>query len=903
MAELDRGERQALLARAEELREHVTDLATARQNVEDAGSRAGRALAARVRPAQVPIPDGTDTQGRILFLRSADEDLLRALRDRRDMPALDPGLAHWVDELAGSLPTAMTDARHTGFVGRLLGRGPDRETQERATDYLMRTLEVASAPATAEALRTTYPANSGRGTGTPVGGPDQLIDSVASALGAPRDRLALLASPDVLGAARTIDEIAASEEFSRSLLEEVEIGVEYLVEATAHRALADVGMTLFRTRTEVARFPASALARAGIDSVADLLSRSTRQLAAVDGISEQTAAQLRHTARDLERSARAQAQIDLTRVDDPQAAELLRALKAVLDDRSRSHGIAADRRGTASLVPLARAVLAEAQAHPGSGPFPTIVGSTPALLIGESSEGGRQLADSLAALVRRHEQRRRGAHLDPTEQERLEATAQEDFAAHPGAYYAILAELGHEDRIATNTHGDLPEQLINLIDDVELDTSLLTLESLRQYQHFAARFAIRQRRVLIGDEMGLGKTIEALAAIAHLSRQGATRTLVVCPAAVLTNWVREISSRSRLEAHRLHGADRDEATTQWQRRGGVGVTTFATLSRLLARGAFGQLDTVVVDEAHKIKNPQAKRTRVTVEQLERADHAILMTGTPIENRLEEFRTLISYLDGDLARTSEGLLPLDFRRHIAPAYLRRNQEDVLKELPDLTEIDEWIEFSAADRREYERAVAEGNFMGMRQAALRSRKHSTKIERLLEIAEEAVETGRKVLVFSYFRSVTDTIIDLLPGAVFGPLTGSVSANARQEMVDEFTAAPGGGILVAQIQAGGEGLNIQAASVVVICEPQLKPSLEVQAIARSYRMGQTLPVQVHRLLSEEGADPRIVELLAEKTQIFDDYARDSATKNADLEATETSDVAIATAVLAEEQERLGV
>ena len=97
------------------------------------------------------------------------------------------------------------------------------------------------------------------------------------------------------------------------------------------------------------------------------------------------------------------------------------------------------------------------------------------------------------------------------------------------------------------------------MESVELDTELLTLESLRQYQHFAARFIVRQRKVIIGDEMGLGKTIEALAAIAHLTQARQRHTLVVCPAAVVANWIREIESKTSITAHRLHGAERDTA--------------------------------------------------------------------------------------------------------------------------------------------------------------------------------------------------------------------------------------------------------------------------------------------------------------------------------------------------------
>lgn len=122
-------------------------------------------------------------------------------------------------------------------------------------------------------------------------------------------------------------------------------------------------------------------------------------------------------------------------------------------------------------------------------------------------------------------------------------------------------------------------------------------------------------------------------------------------------------------------------------------------------------------------------------------------------------------------------------------------------------------------------------------------SVKMQRLIEIVEEAEDNGRKVVVFSHFLRVLDRVAAALPGRVFGPLTGSVPAVKRQTMIDDFTAAQGGAVLVAQIQAGGVGLNIQAASVVVICEPQVKPTTEWQAIARAHRMGQLQSVQVHR------------------------------------------------------------
>ncbi|MFF7594699.1 helicase-related protein [Streptomyces mirabilis] len=243
----------------------------------------------------------------------------------------------------------------------------------------------------------------------------------------------------------------------------------------------------------------------------------------------------------------------------------------------------------------------------------------------------------------------------------------------------------------------------------------------------------------------------------------------------------------------------------------------------------------------------------------------------------------------------------FRKQVAPAYLRRNQEDVLTELPERFEVDEWMPMSSADEQHYRAAVIEGNFMAMRQAALRAGAKSEKMQRLIDIVQEAEDNERKVLVFSYFRDVLDEVASVLPGKVFGPLTGSVPAAKRQSMVDEFSQARHGAVIIAQIVAGGVGLNIQSASVVVICEPQLKPTTEWQAIGRSHRMGQLESVQVHRLLSEEGVDQRIIEILARKNQLFAEFAHVSETADSAPEAFDITDAELAREIVAAERERL--
>src|SRR5262249_16256524 len=153
--------------------------------------------------------------------------------------------------------------------------------------------------------------------------------------------------------------------------------------------------------------------------------------------------------------------------------------------------------------------------------------------------------------------------------------------------------------------------------------------------------------------------------------------------------------------------------------------------------------------------------------------------TPMENRVEEFRNLIEHLQPELAvsidRRQAIAAPKQFRRSVAPVYLRRNQEDVLQELPDLTRVDEWVELGRAGPSPYRTAVMAGNFMAMRRAAFVNDqpRHSSKLKRLVELVDECAANGRKVVVFSYFRDVLDIVCSALGGSTFGPLTGSTHA----------------------------------------------------------------------------------------------------------------------------------
>ncbi|MFE2049178.1 DEAD/DEAH box helicase [Streptomyces sp. NPDC059459] len=530
-----------------------------------------------------------------------------------------------------------------------------------------------------------------------------------------------------------------------------------------------------------------------------------------------------------------------------------------------------------------------------------------------------------------------------------------DFELRSAEYYGLLGEIAGRAPDTAAAEGFLPDDIAERVRGLRLDDSHRRV-SLRGYQAFGARFALARRRVILGDEMGLGKTIQAIAALAHLAAGGRTHFLVVCPASVLVNWTREIEARSTLRALPLHGPDRQDAFADWRERGGVAVTTFDALRGFPATGA-DELGMLVVDEAHSVKNPQALRSQAVDRWAGRCEHVLFMTGTPMENRVTEFRNLVRMLDAEVADRLEdgtGLAgSVAFRKAVAPVYLRRNQVDVLTELPSLQHTDEWEELSAADQDAYREAVRDGNFMAMRRAAYARPEKSAKLGRLREIVREAGENGLKVIVFSNFRDVLDAVRKALatepdeptepaepgestepgeplddadatvrpapslpsaassassapPGPhapVFGPLTGSVPPARRQRLADEFTAAPGPAVLLAQIQAAGVGLNLQAASVVIICEPQIKPTIEHQAVARAHRMGQVRPVRVHRLLATGGVDERMVRMLERKARLFDAYARRSEVAEATPDAVDVSDTDLARRIVEEEQARLGV
>lgn len=476
-----------------------------------------------------------------------------------------------------------------------------------------------------------------------------------------------------------------------------------------------------------------------------------------------------------------------------------------------------------------------------------------------------------------------------------------DFEQNSIQYYNVLERLlpgmlGNQDLL----YG-LPEVLAKDIQEQAFFTEGL-LCTLRNYQMWGVRYILHQERVLLGDEMGLGKTVQAIAAMVSLCNTKETHFVVVCPASVLTNWCREIGKHSKLRVVKVYGSNRISSLTYWKKNGGVAVTTYETTGYFTLEDDF-RFGMAIIDEAHYIKNPSARRTINVKRICQHTERLLLMTGTALENRVDEMISLIDILRPKIAKNISRIAYLStapqFRDEIAPVYFRRKREDVLTELPELIESEEWCDMTPEEIMIYEDDVRDRQFNAMRRVSwnVSDLEKSSKAQRMNELITEAEAENRKVLVFSFFRDNIKKICMMLGSKCLGPITGSVTSAQRQNIIDEFERAPTGTVLVSQIQAGGTGLNIQSASVVILCEPQVKPSIENQAISRAYRMGQTRNVLVYKLLCNDSVDERMMEILSEKQQAFDAFADESVAAMEDVEL----DSASVTQIINDEIERI--
>jgi len=397
---------------------------------------------------------------------------------------------------------------------------------------------------------------------------------------------------------------------------------------------------------------------------------------------------------------------------------------------------------------------------------------------------------------------------------------------------------------------------------------------------------------LLADDMGLGKTLQALCSLRG-------RTLVVAPTSVLQNWAREIERfRPGLRSALYHGPKRSLDPDA-----DVTITSYAILrldADLLSAESWG---TVILDEAQAIKNPASQVARAAFRLV--ADFRITLSGTPVENRLDELWSQFNFLNRGLlgsrrdfeeryakpigdgaADTAERL-----RARIRPFLMRRLKEKVAPELPPRTNVVLRATLRQSERDTYDAVRAatleevvsrlsagSGGVLAALEALLRLRQAachpgllpgqeaatSSKIELLMELIDEAIAEGHKMLVFSQWTSLLDLVEPHLEAANFAFTRIDGSTRNRAAVVDDFQRVDGPPILLASLKAGGVGLNLTAADHVFILDPWWNPFVEDQAADRAHRIGQTRPVSIYRLVAADTVEERVLALQEKKREV---------------------------------------
>ena len=439
-----------------------------------------------------------------------------------------------------------------------------------------------------------------------------------------------------------------------------------------------------------------------------------------------------------------------------------------------------------------------------------------------------------------------------------------------------------------------------------LRTSLLKAELL-PYQLDGIAFAVGAGRAVLADDMGLGKTIQGIGIAELLAQQaGISKVLVVCPVSLKAQWRSEIHRFCERDCQLVLGSA-EERAEQYDNDCFFTICNYEQVLRDILSVEKTAWDLVILDEGQRIKNWEAKTTR-TVKGL-RSPFALVLSGTPLENRLEELFSVVEFIDDrrlgpafrflnrhrvvDEKGKVLGYKNLDgLREALRPVLLRRTRASVLRDLPRrTTEVvriaptDEQLELHAEHARVVstivrKKYISEMDLLRLQKALLMCRRaangtylvdkqepnHSSKLTEIESlVAELADEEGRKVVLFSEWTTMLDLIEPLLArcNGSYVRLDGSVPQRKRAQLVSEFRTDPECRFFITT-NAGATGLNLQVADTVVNVDLPWNPAVLEQRISRVHRMGQARQVQVFILITEDTLEERLLGTLAAKHEL---------------------------------------
>ncbi len=438
---------------------------------------------------------------------------------------------------------------------------------------------------------------------------------------------------------------------------------------------------------------------------------------------------------------------------------------------------------------------------------------------------------------------------------------------------------------------------------------------LRPYQQegyvWMSRLAHWGAGACLADDMGLGKTLQAITLMQSRASKGAA--LVLMPTSLLHNWQQELTRFAPALTVKIlnqQGKDRQQLVSDAE-AGDVVLSTYGLLVTEGERLCQRTWSTIVLDEAHTIKNRDTQTSKMAMQL--QADFRLMLTGTPLQNHLSEIWNLFQFANPGLLGsyqqfTDRFILPIErdhdqerqrlLRRLLSPFLLRRTKDDVLNELPEKTEITLRVELSSSEQALYDhlrqQAIAHLEEAGqknalqtlaeitrLRQAACHPRLINAKLQipssktlAFLHLVEELQQSSHRALVFSQFTSHLALISEALSkqGIPYLYLDGSTTSAERDKLVRQFQTGDQPLFLIS-LKAGGLGLNLTAADYVVHLDPWWNPAVEDQASDRAHRIGQERPVTVYRLIAAGTIEEKIIRLHQNKRSMADALLQDAA------------------------------
>jgi len=416
------------------------------------------------------------------------------------------------------------------------------------------------------------------------------------------------------------------------------------------------------------------------------------------------------------------------------------------------------------------------------------------------------------------------------------------------------------------------------------------------FQSDGVSFLIRHENALLADEMGLGKSIQAIIATRLLlNSKTITNSLIVCPKSVLVDWETKFEEWAPELSLTMISGPVNKRRVLWNNEDQIFLVTYDTLREDALLDDEKQImpsnfDLIILDEVQRIKNSSTKIFNAI--NLINGQRRWGLSGTPLENRVEELSTIFSYIKPGLFSTTEVNNPLHVKTSIEPFVLRRVKQTVLRNLPEKIHDEILLDLEPKQRAAYQMAEKEGIIMLKEKGKLATVTHvlalisklkqicnlepesgeSCKLNYLIEMLENLSETDEKMLVFSQYPEKTLSLIEPKLRR-FNPLMyhGSLSSKERETIIERFNGDEKIKLLLMSVKAGGLGLTLTRANYVVHFDSWWNPAIMAQAEDRTHRIGQVNNVFVTSLISRNTIERRIQMILEEKRALFKDVMSD--------------------------------